>query len=121
VKEKNGVKTAPTLLFKDGKFMQTNWTLHETVKKSVEIVKGFGNWTPPAEEKEKTFLLSDTDVVGKTCAEVLTKLGQPDAKTVFDGKEIWVYRLVRINKTDPKTISIQITIEAGKATGSTGG
>ena len=64
--------------------------------------------------------MKDTGVVGKTKADVIEKLGQPDVKKVFNGKEIWVYRKVKMAADKPETISIYLTLEDGKVTESVG-
>lgn len=118
--EKNGKRSCPEVLMKDGKCLQTNWLPEDVMKNSMAVINNFGDWTPPEEVKGKTFFLSDTGVEGKTKANVLAKLGQPDVKKVFNGKEVWVYRLVRFAKDNDKTISIYLTFEADKVISSVG-
>ena len=111
VKEEGGKKVCPEILFRKGKSFQITWVPEALMKKGVAVAKGFAGWTPPAEVKEKDFTAADTGVKGKSKADVLRKLGEPDEKRVFNGREVWAYKLVRMSKTDPRHLTIVLEFE----------
>lgn len=114
VREKDGVRTCPELMFKRGKVSQVNQILEETMKRSIAAAEKFKDWKPPANVKEKEFFLADTRIVGKSRAEVVEKLGEPDGKKVFNGLETWIYRKVRISAEDPQHITVYVEWEDDK-------
>ena len=121
VKQSERGRQCPELLLRDGQKFQTNWLPEDVMKKSVAVARGFGNWTQPNEVKEKrSGFLADTAVVGKRKAGVVAKLGQPDGKRVFNGKEIWEYEKVRMAPNKPDTVIIYIEFDGDVVTSSVG-
>lgn len=106
IEKRTGKKLSPEVIIRNGKGMQTNWHPTDRLKKSIAIAKTFGAWSPPKTIKEKRFFLKDTNAVGLTKAQLIKKLGQPDAKWVFSGTEVWTYEKVRQDKKHPKHLTI---------------
>jgi hypothetical protein len=120
-KEEEGKRKCPELLFEKGEVFQISWIPDEIMKKSVMVAKGFGDWTPPTEIKEKTFTVSDTGVVDKTKSEILENFGSPDVKKVFNGKEVWEYKKVSMGKEAPEMyVTIFLEFEGEKVVSSVG-
>ena len=96
----------PEILLVDGKSFQIDWLPEPVMKKSVAIAGGFADWSPPTEIKEKSFDLADAEVAGSEKANIISSLGQPDAKRVFNGSEIWEYEKVRLAQDKADTVTI---------------
>lgn len=120
VRERDGVRRCVEAVFKSGKMTQMNFLTEETMKKSVEIVKGFGDWAPSAEVKVKEFYALGTSMVGKTKTEVVEAFGQPDVRRVFNGKEVWDYQKVPMEKGSEKQLTVFVEFEDDKVSGTTG-
>ncbi len=39
------------------------------------------------------------------------KFGQPDAKRIFDGREIWEYRKVKFSTESPSSLTVYLTFD----------
>lgn len=120
LRESGGRRTCPELLFRNGRFQQTNWLPEDVMRRSVEVARSFGDWQPPAKASRKPFTARDTAVVGLTRDEVEGKLGRADAKKVFNGNEVWVYRKVPLSADEERELTVYVTFEDGKATRSDG-
>ena len=96
----------PEVLLVGGKSFQIAWLPEPVMKKSVAIASGFADWSPPTEIKEKPFDLADAEVAGSEKANIISSLGQPDAKRVFNGNEIWEYEKVRLAPDKAETVTI---------------
>lgn len=121
IRQSDRGRYCPELLLRDDQKFQTNWAPEDVMKKSVAVARGFANWTQPSEVKEKRAgFLKDTAVVGKRKAGVVAKLGQPDGKRVYNGKEIWEYEKVRMASNKPDTVIIYIEFDGDVVTSSVG-
>jgi hypothetical protein len=120
VKVSEGRRLSPELLLDNGRHFQTTWILEDVMKRSVEAARGLVDWDQPASTREKSFSVGDTVVMGKRKSEVVGKLGQPDAKRVFDGQEIWEYREVPFAANNPRTMTIYLTFNGDIVASSAG-
>lgn len=120
VRVKDGVRSCCEVMFSKGKMTQINYLPEEVMKKSVEVVKGFGDWKPPEELKLKSFPILGTHVVGKTKVELVEILGQPDVKRVFNGMEVWDYQKVPMEKGSEKLLTLFVEFEGDKVSGTKG-
>jgi hypothetical protein len=111
---------APEILLKDGKSFQINWLPEDVMHKAVAIAKGFANWAPPEEIREKGFSLSDPMLVGTKKSSIIKALGQPDGKRVSNGNEIWEYQKVRLALDKPETVTIYLEFDGDVVTNSVG-
>ena len=120
VKEADGQRVSPELLLENGQHTQTNWIPEEIMKNSVEAARAFADWVQPAFTQEKTFFVGDTVVMGRSKSQVLGKLGEPDAKRVHRGREVWEYREVRFSASTPETLTIYLTFDGDIVASSAG-
>ncbi len=111
VKVEGERRLCPELYLRDGREYQISWIPEDTMKKSVIAAQGFSDWKEPSSIRKKTFSVGDTVVMGKTKSQVVSKLGQPDAKNVFKGREIWEYKDVQLAANNPETLTIYLTFE----------
>lgn len=111
VREKDGRRTSPELIVENRKHLQTNWLAEDVMMKSVEAAQSIDGWSQPGGTRPKSFSVGDTMVMGRSKSEVVGKLGEPDAKRVFDGQEVWEYREVQMAADTPQTLTIYLTFE----------
>ena len=76
--------------------------------------------TEPSSIRKKSFSVGDTVVVGKSKSQVVSKLGQPDIKRVFNGRELWEYQDVQFAADNPETLNIYLTFEGDIVASSAG-
>ena len=114
VKTIKGENYSPELLFKEGLNYQINWLPENMVNRSVNAAQRISGWSEPGAIQEKPFTLQATGVEGKNKSEVLRELGEPDAKQVVAGSEVWEYDLVPLSSGNPKTLSIVIEFDGDK-------
>jgi hypothetical protein len=112
----------PEFIIKNGKSFQVNWVPTDRLAKSLEITAGFKDFRPPDVIKKKDFFVTDTRgmEVGKTKADVIATLGEPDYKWVFNAKEIWDYLFVPFSKDDGKIYRLYFEFDGDKVTQSYG-
>ncbi len=55
--------------------------------------------------------LAETAVKGQSKSQVVGKFGQPDAKRIFDGREIWEYRKVKFSTESPSSLTVYLTFD----------
>ncbi len=120
VKVTDGQRLCPELLFEDGQRFQMNWIPEKIMKKSVVAARKISDWKQPYPTKQKSFFVTDSGVVGDSKSRVLQKLGKPDAKRVFNGREVWEYEKVRFSNTNNETLTIFLEFENGKVVSSAG-
>lgn len=120
VKESDGERVSPELLLEHGRHIQTNWLPENVMESSVEAARAFSDWVQPASTQEKTFFVGDTVVMGRSKTQVRGKLGEPDAKRVHKGREVWEYRDVRFSAGNPETLTIYLTFEGDVVASSAG-
>lgn len=120
VKLSDDRRISPELLLENGRHFQTTWIPEEVMKNSVQVARGLTDWDQPESTQEKSFSVGDTVVMGKSKSEVVGKLGQPDAKRVFDGQEIWEYRAVPFAANHPRTMTIYLTFNGDIVASSAG-
>lgn len=111
VKVEGERRLCPELYLRDGREYQISWIPEDIMKKSVIAAQGFSDWKEPSSIRKKKFSVGDTVVMGKTKSQVVSKLGQPDAKNVFNGREIWEYKDVQLAANNPDTLTIYLTFE----------
>ena len=90
------------------------------MKKRKAIALSLNGWRPSGKVVMKTFYVADTDVVGDSKNDILTRFGPPDEKKIFRGREIWEYYKVRNNLYDSKRLSVRFEFEDNIVTSSTG-
>jgi outer membrane protein assembly factor BamE (lipoprotein component of BamABCDE complex) len=90
------------------------------MKRSVQVARGLADWDQPDSTREKSFSVGDTVVMGQSKSQVVGKLGQPDAKRVFDGREVWEYRDVQFAASNPQTLTIYLTFDGDIVASSAG-
>lgn len=120
VKEDGNMRLSPELLLENGRQFQISWVPEDIMIKSVEAAKGLSNWKEPSSIREKTFSVGDTVVMGNNKSQVIGKLGEPDAKRVFNGNEIWEYKEVHFAANTPETLTIYLTFEGDIVSSSAG-
>ncbi len=120
VKVEGERRLCPELYLRDGREYQISWIPEDIMKKSVIAAQGFSDWKEPSSIRKKTFSVGDTVVMGKTKSQVVSKLGQPDAKNVFNGREIWEYKDVQFAANNPETLTIYLTFEGDIVASSAG-
>ncbi len=81
------------------------------MQKTVRAAESIDGWTQPGGTRPKSFSVGDTMVMGQNKSQVVGTLGQPDAKRIFDGQELWEYREVQISADSPQTLTIYLTFE----------
>jgi len=120
VKVSDDRRISPELLMQNGRHIQTTWIPEDVMTRSVQVARGLADWDQPDGTREKSFSVGDTVVMGKSKVQVVGKLGQPDAKRVFDGQEIWEYREVPFAATNPQTMTIYLTFNGDIVASSAG-
>lgn len=120
VKTSNGVAVCPELLLENGRAFQISWIPQDVMKKSVDVGRGLAGWTQPGFISEKTFTVENTDVRGESKSDVTGKFGEPDAKKIYNGREIWEYRKVQVAQGSPDTYTIYLTFEGDTVVSSVG-
>ena len=116
----DGQVECPEFLMEDGTVFQITWLPEAIMKKSVAAARKIAGWTQPASVREKKFTPSDTNVKGKNKSTVTAKLGKPDLKRVFNGRELWEYRKVRMSSILSNTMTIFLEFEDDKVFSSAG-
>ena len=111
VKIEDGRRLSPELLLENGKHFQTTWILEDVMRRSVEVAKRLADWRQPESVRDKVFSLAETAVKGQSKSQVVGKFGQPDAKRVFDGREIWEYRKVKFSTESPSRLTVFLTFD----------
>jgi len=107
----DGRRLSPELLLENGKHFQTTWIPEDVMKQSVKVAKRLANWRQPESVRDKVMSLAETAVKGQSKSQVVGKFGQPDAKRVFDGREIWEYRKVRFSAESPSSLTVYLTFD----------
>lgn len=120
VREENSVRNCPEMLFEDGRRYQITWLPEAIMKKSVVAANRFRGWKPSGPVKQKSFTIAATGVVGESRSAVTRKLGQPDAKRVYNGQELWEYEQVRYESGNSDTVTIYIEFEGDTVSSSVG-
>ena len=120
VKESDGQRVSPELLLENGRHFQTSWIPEDVMKDSVVVAKELLDWNQPSSPREKSFFVGDTVVMGRSKSQVLGKLGEPDAKRVHKGREVWEYRDVRFSAGNPETLTIYLTFDGDIVASSAG-
>ena len=113
-------RLCPELYLRDGRQYQISWIPEDIMRKSVIAAQGFSDWKEPGSIRRKAFSVGDTVVMGKSKSQVVSKLGQPDAKKVFNGREIWEYKEVQFAANNPQTLTIYLTFEGNIVASSAG-
>ena len=117
---RDGQRTCPELLIEDGQMFQITWLPEAVMKKSIVAAQAIAGWERPGPVKDKAFLVSDTDIEGERKATVVRRLGQPDAKKVFNGREIWEYERVKLAAGSADTLTIFVEFEGDIVASSVG-
>jgi hypothetical protein len=120
VKVSDDRRVSPELLLENGRHYQTSWIPEDVMKRSVQVARGLADWDQPDSTSEKSFSVGDTVVMGQSKSQVVGKLGQPDAKRVFDGREVWEYRDVQFAASNPQTLTIYLTFDGDIVASSAG-
>ncbi len=120
VKVDGDKRLCPELYLRDGRQYQISWIPEDIMRKSVSVAKGLSDWQEPGSIRKKTFTVGDTVIMGKSKSQVVGKLGQPDAKKVFNGREIWEYKEVQFAANNPQTLTIYLTFEGDIVASSAG-
>ena len=107
-------RKCPELRVVGDKVAQINWHPEATMRRSIAVANGFAGWKPRREDREKAFVVADTQVVGTARAGVAAKLGEPDYKRVFNGIEVWEYRKVRMSATETKSVTLFLEFEGDR-------
>lgn len=111
VKIDDGRRLSPELLLENGKHFQTTWMPEDVMKRSVKVAKRLESWRQPESVRDKVIPLAETAVKGQSKSQVVGKLGQPDAKRIFDGREIWEYRKVKLSAESPTNLTVYLTFD----------
>lgn len=120
VREQDGLRTCPEMLFEDGRRYQISWLPEAIMHKAVVAANQFRGWKPSGPVKQKSFTATDTGVVGEKKNTIVRKFGQPDIKRVFNGRELWEYEQVRLGKDNPQTLTIFLEFEGDTVATSAG-
>ena len=120
VKALEGEREFAEMRIRSGRLRQITWLPEDVMRQSVESAQRFAGWQQPARISAKTFTVADTDVVGNSRNDITAKFGQPDAKKLFNGREVWEYRQVRITPESPQTMTIYLEFDADTVVASTG-
>lgn len=120
VKVSDDGRLSPELFLENGRHFQTSWIPEDVMKRSVPVAAGLSDWVQPESTREKSFFVGDTVVMGRSKSQVVGRLGQPDAKRVFNGREIWEYRDVRYAASNPQTLTIFLTFNGDIVASSAG-
>jgi hypothetical protein len=111
IKVLDNKRHCPELLLHAGASPQINWVPEGIMQKSVTIAEGFAGWKQPSKVIVKPFIVADTGVQGQSKSIVLRKLGEPDEKRVFNGREVWEYQKVRLVREKPKTVTVYLEFD----------
>ena len=111
VKIDDGRRLSPELLLENGRHFQTTWIPEDVMRRSVKAAKRLASWRQPESVRDKVFLLADTVVKGHSKSQIVGKLGQPDAKRVFNGREVWEYRKVKFSADNPSSLTVYLTFD----------
>ncbi|MCK6473406.1 MAG: hypothetical protein L6R28_16805 [Planctomycetes bacterium] len=114
VKEDDGKQLCPAVLFRKGKVQQSNLYPKDVMEKNIEVAKAIGDWKPSGKPREKAISFQDSPPPGSTKEAALAKVGEPDAKRIFNGVEFWDYYKVPFKPGDEKTYTLFIEWEDGK-------
>ncbi len=120
IKVDDNIRLCPELLLRNGRQFQISWVPEDVMIKSVNAAKKLTDWKEPSSIREKTFSVGDTVVMGNNKSQVVSKLGQPDAKRVFNGREIWEYKEVQFAANNPESLTIYLTFEGDIVASSAG-
>jgi hypothetical protein len=113
-KKEVGGAQCPEYLMENGTVFQITWLSEAIMIKSVTSVRKFAGWSQPATVSKKRFTAADTGVVGENKTTVTSRFGPPDAKRVFNGRELWEYRQVPMGPSNPDTLTIFLEFEGNK-------
>lgn len=108
------------MLIEDGQMFQITWLPEDVMRRSVPSARRIAGWVQPDRISEKHFDIADTDIVGNSKGDVAGKLGQPDAKKVFDGREWWEYRKVALSPDSSQTLTIYVEFDGDRVISSVG-
>ncbi len=111
VKTSAGARVCPELLLENGRAFQVSWIPQDIMKKSVEVGRRLADWKQPGAVGKKAFTLENTDVQGQSKSDVTAKFGQPDAKKIANGREIWEYRKVHVAEGSTDTYTIYLAFD----------
>ncbi len=120
IKMDDNMRLCPELFLRNGRQYQISWVPEDIMIKSVSAAKKLSDWKEPSSIRKKTFSVGDTVVMGNNKSQVVSKLGQPDAKRVFNGREIWEYKEVQFAANNPETLTIYLTFEGDIVASSAG-
>lgn len=113
-------RVSPELLLENGTHFQTSWIPEDVMQDAVEVARGLANWQQPATPRPKSFTVGDTVVMGNSKSQVVGRLGEPDAKRVYRGREVWEYRDVPFAANNPRSLTIFLTFDGDIVTSSGG-
>ena len=113
-------RVSPELLLENGTHFQTNWIPEDVMSDAVDVARDLAGWQQPAAPRPKSFTVGDTVVMGNSKSQVVGKLGEPDAKRVYNGREVWEYRDVPFAANNPQSLTIFLTFEGDIVASSAG-
>jgi Domain of unknown function (DUF4124) len=120
VRDLEGEHVFAEMRIRSGRLRQITWLPEDVMRQSVASARRFAGWQQPAHIAAKSFTVADTDVVGNSKNDITAKFGQPDAKKLFNGREVWEYRQVHITPESPQTMTIYLEFDADTVVASTG-
>lgn len=103
-----GILTHPELLVdpEDGVFQQ-NYLPADMMKRAVRAAAAIGDWQRSGPVQTKPFYATTSGIAnGDRKTAVVVRLGQPDAKKVFNGNEWWEYEQVRMSPENPQLLTL---------------
>ncbi len=120
VREEGGRRTCPELLFEDGRRYQITWLPEAIMQQSVIAANRFRGWKPSGPVQQKPYSIAQAAVVGESKSTVNRKMGQPDTKRVYNGRELWEYEQVRYDSGNADTVTIFLEFEGDTVSSSVG-
>src|SRR5690606_5991417 len=97
----NGERQMIELLVVEGRASQVNWLSEEVMRKTIVVAREISDWEPPTAPRSKYFYATGEDIRGLSRAALVARFGQPDAKKIFNGIEVWEFRDVPTSAENP--------------------
>ena len=110
----NGQRQLIELLVNEGRGTQVNWLSEEVMKSTIEIAREIGDWSPAPGPRAQKFYATGEDIRGLSKVALSRRFGEPDAKKIFNGTEVWEYRDVPMSPYETRRMSVFVEFEGDR-------